>query len=158
MARTPISPTELVPPDAGFTLVELLVVLAILAMSATLVVGHMGKRRTQDEIGIAMARSIQLLRETRALAVRTGRDQVAYIDVQRGQLVSPDGSHRVGFPRTAGVTMTADHVEHYPNGLAGVRFFDTGGSSGGTVTVQSGGLSRRIQVDWLTGRPWVDGG
>lgn len=158
MARTPTSPTEAAPPDAGFTLIELLVVLAILALSATLVVAHMGKRRTEDEISVAVARSIQLLRETRARAVRTGRDQVAYIDVRRGQLASQDGRRRVGFPRVAGVTLTADHVEHYANGLAGVRFFDTGGSSGGSLTVQSGGQSRRIRIDWLTGRSWVDSG
>lgn len=154
----PTFPTDPAPAEAGFTLVEMLAVLAILALTATLAVSRMSERRTADAVAVAVSGSLALLRETRETAIRSGRDQVAYIDAVHGRLVAQGGRAEVRFPRSEGVRLRAVSVERYPDGRAGVRFFSAGGSTGGAVTVDFEGRSRSIHVDWLTGRAWVDRG
>jgi general secretion pathway protein H len=152
----PTSPTRRACAHAGFTLVEMLAVLAVLALSAALVIPRLSDRRTADKVASATAGGLALLRETRELALRSGQPQVAYIDVAGRRLI--DGAGRqVQFPADDAVTFGATAVERYPNGLAGVRFFDSGGSSGGLLTITVDGRVRRIHVDWLTGRAWADG-
>lgn len=156
--RMPTSRTEHSGGEAGFTLVEMLAVLAILALAATLVVGRVSERRTSDAVAVSIARSLALLRETRDAAIRSGRDQVAYVDTVDGRIIGPAPRAEVRFAPPSEVRLRAQSLERYPSGLTGVRFFGAGGSTGGAIAVEFEGRSRSIRIDWLTGRAWADDG
>jgi general secretion pathway protein H len=150
----------------GFTLVEMLVVLAIMALIVAIVPPFLGGGHSRAELA-ATARAIEAaLRETRSRAIRQGRSEAFIID-------AASGSYRGG---------DKDRTRHVPNGIrlslftaadgppAGsdggdaaserkpgdappaLRFFADGSSTGGGVHLRQGTRRSDIVVDWLTGR------
>ena len=123
---------------AGFTLLEMLVVMAILG----LVVGLFGMRgppRSErlmlDTAARELAGSLQLTR-SRAIA----QNRVVAVTIGAGAY-SLDGEA----PRAlqAGVAAREDRS---------IAYAASGGSSGGAVTLQAGDRQVAINVEWLTGR------
>jgi len=107
----------------GFTLVELLVVMAIVASLAALA-GASWRTGAERAGALGVLRELRL---ARAQAI-SERREVAWL------------------PRelASGIGVAAEP--------APVRFFPDGGSSGAVVTVGAGTRRRVIGVDWLTGR------
>jgi general secretion pathway protein H len=110
-------------PPRGFTLVELLVVLAIAAGAAALV--GSGWRAAAERSGALAV--LAELRTARARAIAERRE-TAWL------------------PRAlpGGIAVAAEP--------APVRFFADGGSSGAEITLGAGPRREVIEVDWLTGR------
>ena len=132
--------------QAGFTLVEMLVVLAVLA-------GLLGLVLTRGP-----ARSA-------ALDMREAAGAVAgALRLARGQAIAGNRSVAVAFkPAGARFQVGAGPVRGLPAGIAlavvsaqeqraAIRFFPDGSSSGGRVELAGRGRGAQIGVDWLTGR------
>jgi len=118
----------------GFTLIELVVTLLVLAIAVAVVTPTIG-------------RSTENLR---------ARAQVA-----RHALVVDPAAHRLtimaGEDVTATRTLPADvMIEAFPPPALTVRFEPYGVSNGGDFRVQSGPVRYRVVVDGLTGRVKVD--
>ncbi len=136
--------------QGGFTLVELLVVLAILALAYALAVPSMstavgGARRDAEARALVAA-----LREARSTALVTGREV-------RFTLDPADRSWRFGDRRGRIDEQLRLTLELPPGGRddAGrpfIAFFPEGGSTGGRMALADAGGSAQIQVNWLTGR------
>ena len=136
--------------QAGFTLVEMLVVLAIIALCAS--------------IGLGLARppsqSLQLQADTRKLcgALRLARAQaIAKNDEVALRIDAKERHYRtsdldvVQLSSDTNVTVTFA-VSERGNQTDGVfRFYPTGGSTGGEIELSKGNVASLISVNWLTG-------
>lgn len=131
---------------AGFTLVEMLVVLAILA--ATLALSLPFARGSGDAWNLeAAAQTVAArLRETQSSAIFNNATQALSIDLTHGLFLDPV------FVIPKGVTMKITTAENeIVSDVVSIRFFADGGSSGGKITLSKGGETQELAINWLTG-------
>ena len=135
--------------SAGFTLIEVLVVLTILALTMAVVVPAINRGLSMS-LG-DVARDVQIgLRKARSDAVTQQKSQAFTLDTQRREFQIP-GRATTQLPE--GIELTASIAQSEArNGKAAVRFYPDGSSTGGRIGVQQGDTQLLINIDWLTGR------
>lgn len=135
----------------GFTLLELLAVLMILALVAAFVVPSLG-RGAAVEIKAA-ARSLAAgLRQTRNRALNDNRSATLALDVDKREFQLP-GERRVRkLPERVEITLYTARSEQLGEQRGAIRFFSDGSSTGGRITLSTDSLRYLVNVDWLTGR------
>jgi general secretion pathway protein H len=137
--------------DAGFTLIEALVVIAILAI-AVAVVGPALTRPSDRLVLATTSKEIAAaLRLTRSAAITTNREQVFTIDVQKRSFGSSTIREKP-FPETIQAAFKVAEPERYSEFLGGIRFFADGSSTGGELLLSHKSKSTALCVHWLTGR------
>lgn len=139
---------------AGFTLLELLLVLAVLALLAGIVVAYLPSGSTRTEVLVSAREVASGLRRARGAAI-AGNAPVAFmLDVK-------NHSYRVGVEapvRLAGdIALTIDTARSELAGgdTGGIRFFPDGSATGGRIGLRGAGERAAIAtvtVDWVTGR------
>lgn len=137
--------------QAGFTLIEMIVVIAVLALALTLIVGYrppwsgsLGVRGAAGELASAfrLARSEAISRD--------GPVSVA-VDVAGHRYRVGDGPERM-FPPSLKVELLTLASERYARNVGEIRFNPDGSSTGGRVTFSNGSRTLAVGVDWLNGR------
>lgn len=134
-------------PSAGFTLVELLVVMGILAIVLVVVVNARPKAAA-TRVAVTARAVGATLQLARAQAMASNTETVFRVDTDRLQFGLPRTMH--SFPRGMTVAMTVAETERVAE-VGGIRFFPDGQSSGGEIALTLEGRSARIAVNWLTG-------
>lgn len=134
---------------AGFTLIEMLVVLTIVALALAVVVPNVSKSMllSVDDV----ARDVQIsLRQARAKAVSEQQSTLFWVDVEQHQYLTHKNKTKA-FPED--INMHAKVASREVRGRkAGVRFFPDGSSTGGRLTINDAKVTVYIDIDWLTGR------
>lgn len=145
-------------PASGFTLIEVLVVLVILALTMAVVVPAISKGRggSIDEVTRDLAVT---LRKARSDAVLSQRSSVVLLDVQGRRYWQERAGREGSIPERMEVK-TSVATSEVSDGVAGIRFFPDGSSTGGTISLSMGQSTSRVLVDWLSGRVSIqqDGG
>ena len=124
--------------NAGFTLIEMVVVLAVLALALGLVLTHGPVRSQRLELDSAARQVAGALRLARSRAIAQERPVSFALDA-RGYSLDR------GAPVIWGAAVS-------PGGNRLVVFTPDGGSSGGLIVLREGDRAVAIGVDWLTGR------
>lgn len=138
--------------SAGFTLVELLVVMGI--MGLVLVVVLNAKPKTvATRVAVTARMMANSLRLARAQAMASNMEIVFQIDAEKLRF----GSQRSmqALPKGMAVAMNLAAAERVAN-MGGIRFFPDGQSTGGEIALTLDGRSARIDVNWLTGEPRIE--
>jgi general secretion pathway protein H len=135
----------------GFTLLELLVVIAILALGLTLVVPSVGSWRPGMAVRSAAYELAAHLRSARAAARETNVEHVLTIDVDGHRYWAEGVVAPRQLPQSIAVDLTVPASERVRTGMAGVRFFPDGSTSGARVVLDDGRSAAVVHVDWLTG-------
>ena len=136
---------------AGFTLIEILVVLAILGLSLALVVGY--KPPWSSTLGLrgAAAEVAAGLREARSEAILRNRQVSLDLDLARRRFQVGAGRVRQLSPELSLALLTVSGEQRNAQ-TGGIRFNPDGSSTGGRISLGDGRRSIAVGVDWLTGR------
>ena len=124
--------------DAGFTLIELIVVLGILTAMIGLVLGHVPLQAGRMNLDAAAQEVAGSLRLARSQAIVTNRN-VFWTAGAAG--FGSEGN----LPQRIKATVIIENA-------GAIVFAGDGSSSGGLVLVRLGDRNTGIDVDWLTGR------
>ena len=136
---------------AGFTLVELLVVLAILAIACAAVAGVVHRRGPGLALRSAASEVAANFREARSLAIHTNSETIVTINLDSRTVGAADGGE-YAIPQDLGVTLRTATSELKREGEGAIRFFPDGSSTGGRVTLFADERRYDVVVQWITGR------
>lgn len=134
----------------GFTLIEMLVVVALMGVAMAVVAGAMGMGLAGQQIRGASRDLVAALRYTRGQAIVKREEQVLMLNVD-------DKSYRAAgrpiqtLPKQLDLAIETARQEQISRGEAGIRFFPDGSSTGGNIELVRGETVWRIDINWLTG-------
>ena len=132
----------------GFTLIEILVVIAIMAALAVIVAVQVVGKLENVKVATAGKDIMAALRYTRGQALVTGEPQSLVINVETGSYVAAN-KPEVILPKELKAQIYTGEVLNEKTGA--IRFFPDGGSTGGKIMVSAGGRMWTVRVGWLTG-------
>jgi general secretion pathway protein H len=134
--------------NGGFTLIEVVAVMLIIALVASLAVTKMSGTGRGRLKAVALE-TAALLRRERLGAVMTGRDRQVSIDGERRVLVG-DGGDVVAIPRDVAIDLLG--IDALWSGRqAVVRFLPDGASTGAVLKLSREKAEYEIRVNWYSG-------
>ncbi len=139
-------------PCGGFTLIEVIVVLVIMALAYGLVVPALSSVLDGPRLDRAARQMVASLREARSTALIDGRTVRFTVDPAAREWRR--GDRRGALDDEIAFRLDAPPAGRGADGAASILFFPDGGSTGGRLTLAIGERRRLIAVDWLTGRVW----
>jgi general secretion pathway protein H len=137
---------------SGFTLLEILVVLALLAMVYALVPPMITVGGSTTELKAGARQVAAGLRKARSQAIVSRAEATLTLDVEaRSFLLSGDSKSRK-LPQQAEIGVYTAQGEVVDANTAAIRFYPDGSSTGGRVTLAMDERKFHVDVDWLTGQ------
>ncbi|MBU0891552.1 MAG: prepilin-type N-terminal cleavage/methylation domain-containing protein [Gammaproteobacteria bacterium] len=138
--------------ESGFTLLELLVVFAIMALLIGITPIAYQKMRDTAQYRDVLRTMLAELRTARQQAALTHSESRFSVDLTRRRF-GIQGSAERAIPESLTVRATVAGAELSSNGVAAIRFLADGGATGGSIDVlRPSGDGSRLRVDWLSGR------
>jgi general secretion pathway protein H len=147
-ARPPTSRTWSHDRKAGFTLIEVVAVMLIIALLASLAITMMPGTGRAKLKAVTME-AAALLRRERLGAILTGRERQVAIDGERRVLIG-DGGGTVAIPADVAIDLLSASQAQKDRALV-VRFHADGASSGAVLRLSREKAEYEIRVNWYTG-------
>jgi general secretion pathway protein H len=137
--------------QSGFTLIEMIIVLAILGLALGLIVArgpaHSERLSARDTVSTIA----EALREARGRAIFENRPVSLTLDIKdKFFRVAQDKPVRLPLNYTLTLMTTTGEVRD--ENVGDIRFDPDGSSTGGRIELGEGKRKIQIGVDWLTGR------
>lgn len=151
-----ISPFRVRPRAAGFTLLEILLVLTILGMASVLIVPNLGGLEIRT-FNAQVRGAVALLNYSRRTAVVQGQPAIANFhsasfDLSELAAVMPNvASWQAGAETTIRFRDSTGQETEIDDSLV-INFYPEGGSSGGTLLLQFDNQEVAIDIDPFSGR------
>jgi general secretion pathway protein H len=137
--------------EAGFTLLELMIVLGILAVVAAVAMPLL-HRPAGDATLMATARQIaSFMRVARATAIRDNADRLLTLDLERRRFWVGGVTAPAPIARGIAVDLVTLEKELVAGGQGGMRFHPDGSASGGQVVLTASGRRVTVELDWMIG-------
>lgn len=141
--------------QAGFTLLEVLVVVAVMGLALGILANRGPLRSPSLEAREAAGEVALALRQARGLAIASNRRVAFVLDAVGHAYRIADGVPRP-LPPALALSMTAAAGEAGEGATAAtIGFLPDGSSTGGRIRLAAGSVRRVVAVDWLTGRVTV---
>ena len=138
------------PRRAGFTLIEVTVVLIILVLAYALVAPAVPSFFAAARLDGAARSMVTALREARSTAIVTGQELRFTLDPTARSWRF--GARRGALDKKVRLELETPPGARSSDGGAWIGFFPDGHSTGGRIVLESGGRTRFVDVYWLTGR------
>jgi general secretion pathway protein H len=137
--------------ERGFTLVELLVVLALVGLLAALVPLAFDRLRESAHYRDTVRAVLTDIRQARHRALAEGREVRFGIDIL-ARTYGLEGRPPRTLPEPLRLRATVADVEVSADQKAAIRFLPDGGATGGSIEIlRPSGAGARLTVDWLSG-------
>ena len=141
--------------NRGFTLVEIMVVLVIVALMMALVGSSISRNISGAQMRTAAGKVAASLRYTRTQAILTKTEQVFLVDTEKFTYQAAEREAEE-LPEGMKVELNTARSELTSETAGGIRFYPDGGSTGGNVRLEANGRIYRVNVAWLTGEASVE--
>ncbi|HEX8009602.1 MAG TPA: GspH/FimT family pseudopilin [Casimicrobiaceae bacterium] len=137
---------------AGVTLLELLIVLMLMAIIASVALPIFGPGVSTTELKRSAREVAAGLRLARSQAIAQRTEAVLVLDLgARSFQVPPDPKVHT-MPEGIALKLFTAQRDLVSDRVGAVRFFPDGGSNGGRITLAAGDRKYDVDIDWLTGR------
>jgi len=137
--------------EAGFTLAELLIVLAIFSLTLAITAPQFGKLIGARSDQVHLERFYLSIKNARRQAIRTSQEIVFTLNVTTGEYGILGEKVSGQLPESWAIDAVASRAEQTADGVIGIRYWPSGASTGGEITLAHQGADTLISVDWLTG-------
>lgn len=141
------------PGERGFTLVELIVVVAVVSIVLVAITPLINPWRRGALVDVAAREVALALRGSRTAAIYGNKPVTFTLDGTAREYWSDVGAARVPLPASINATFAAGQTP-----LGHIRFFPDGGASSGTIVLSDAHRSAAIQVEALSGRVKINVG
>lgn len=136
----------------GFTLLELIVVLFVVVLGFAAIGLNLSPGREAAELKAAARDLVSALNYTRGQAIVMHRDEAVTLNLGDNSYAVSSRNKLYRIPAAIALTVVTAQTEAVGKGLANIRFFADGSSTGGRITLQRGNAVWKIDVNWLTGQ------
>ena len=137
----------------GFTLLELLVVLAAMALLTAITIPMFSSGTLHQEIRIAAREIATGLRRARSMAVTANDEATFSLDVDQ-RIYSVNGRSTSRLTGALELSLYTARSELRDGAVGTIRFFPDGSSTGGRVSIKRAGTAApvyEVRIEWLTG-------
>ncbi len=138
--------------EHGFTLLEMVCVLALIAMMAAVLLPVFPRHTTRSRLQGYVLQTAALLKEDRNAAIRRGTGVATLVDTGGRVIRSGAGADMVRVPDDVRFEALLPRTCNQREALSTIRFFASGMSCGGAVALMREDAGYEIRVNWLTGR------
>ena len=144
--------------EAGFTLLELIVVLVIISL-ASVFAAPLLSRPAGDGVLLATAQKLaDEMRLARASAIRDNAERTLTIDLARRRFWVDGVTRASPIANGIGIDFVTLRKEQLSARQGRLRFFVDGSSTGGNVILKSARRTVSVDLDWMTGHVSVKRG
>jgi prepilin-type N-terminal cleavage/methylation domain-containing protein len=143
----------------GFSLVEMLVALAIISLSAGIAYNGVFWRKSRETLGTLSQKISHAAAEASLRAVSKGETTRVVVDVTNRRINGGQDTDEIAVPEPfkMGVLTGAELIEQ--GTLGTIEFYGDGTSSGGEIVIEEPkGGARSVRIYWLTGAITVSDG
>ncbi|MBV8701763.1 MAG: prepilin-type N-terminal cleavage/methylation domain-containing protein [Bradyrhizobium sp.] len=136
---------------AGMTLLEMVCVLAILALLAGILLPRLAMSTSRSRLEAHAVEIVALLKADRSAAIERGGVVAAAIDAPDRTVRSGSGPWTVRVPEDVVFNALLPQRCNGRPALSTISFLASGMSCGGTLSLTRGGSGFEVRVNWLTG-------
>jgi general secretion pathway protein H len=135
----------------GFTLIELIVVLFIVVLGMSVISINLSSNDS-TELKAAARDIVSALRYARGQALTAHEETTVDFDLAEKSYTVSNRDKVYTIAKGIHVAVVTAQSEITGQEQGSIRFFADGSSSGGRVTLESGNVAWRIDINWLTGQ------
>jgi general secretion pathway protein H len=148
---SPAARAEMGRDEAGFALIEILCVLAIIGMLAAIILPAIPRGTTRARLESYAVETAALLKADRSAALRRHVQVTTEVDAASRSIRSGVTGRVVRLPNDVAVdAMLASRCADRNAGRS-IDFFPSGMSCGGVIALARPGMGFEVRVNWLTG-------
>jgi len=137
--------------DSGFTLLEVVCVLATIAMIAAILMPAFPRQTSRSRLEAYAFEAAALLKQDRSAAIRKQRQVDTAIDSSGRSVRSGSAARIVQLPNDITFETVLPRRCRRQLVFSSISFLPTGMSCGGTIILSRPGSGFEIRVNWLTG-------
>ena len=141
--------------NRGFTLLELLMVLAIVSLMIAVVPPLLSGLGGGTELRGTARQLAAAMRIARSEAILRRQEAVLTLDLEERFFQVAGDTQKVSLPESIKVKLYTAQAELLDGATGAIRFFPDGTSTGGHVALANEKIGYSVNVDWLTGRVWI---
>lgn len=138
--------------ERGFTLLEMVCVIALIAMIAAVLLPFVPRQTSRARLQAYALETATLLKSDRNAAISRGTDVSTLVDAPSRAIRSGASRQTIRIPDDVRIDALLPQTCHQRAALSTISFFADGMSCGGTIALSRLDSAYEIRVNWLTGR------
>jgi general secretion pathway protein H len=138
--------------ENGFTLLEMVCVLALIAMMAAVLLPFIPHQTSRSRLQAYALQTATLLKADRNAAIRRGVDVSTLVDTGSRSIRSGATADTIRIPDDVRFDALLPQTCNRHAALSTISFFASGMSCGGAIELTRLDAGYEIRVNWLTGR------
>jgi general secretion pathway protein H len=138
--------------ERGFTLLEMICVLALVAIMAAVLLPFIPHHTSRSRLQGYVLQTAALLKEDRNAAIRRGMGVATLVDTGSRVIRSGASADMIRIPDDVHFEALLPRTCDQREALSTISFFASGMSCGGAVALTRADVGYEVRVNWLTGR------
>ncbi len=139
-------------PTQGFTLLEILVVFAIISLLLAIVPPLLPGVIASTNVKSAARELAASLKHVRSQAIDRQKETTLILNIEKNNYLINKKSRNLKIPEDASLSLITAKSEQLSEHEGQIRFFPDGSSTGGQIKLAHAKREYLIDVHWLTGR------